>query len=135
MNRFSIHEVYFSIEHEQVAPCAAALNAWFEAQGNAIDETHPENIIAGILSENGWDVEFNDAGDLVDIGRQHDGMSLIDTENLFCVLAPFVDEESYIHASGEDFMQWRWLFREGKLWAQDGHTVFENSEPALIGGP
>ena len=43
-----------------------------------------------------------------------EGSKLGDDETLFDAIAPFVEDDSYIQMSGEDGMQWRWVFRDGK---------------------
>ena len=60
-----------------------------------------------------WEIEklVNDNG----YGRVYfDGEKLGDDYQLFEVLAPFVEDGSYIEMSGEDGCLWRWVFENGK---------------------
>lgn len=43
-----------------------------------------------------------------------EGEKLGDDYNLFCAVAPFVEDGSYIEMSGEDGCLWRWVFENGK---------------------
>jgi hypothetical protein len=57
-----------------------------------------------------WDVEEDEAGDIV--GITFAGEKAGDDLTLFKTIAPFVKSGSYIEMHGEDGTRWRWIFSE-----------------------
>jgi len=58
-------------------------------------------------------------------GIHFDGEKAGDDKILFDVIAPFVEEGSYIEMSGEDGERWRWLFAGDICIQQKGRVVYE----------
>lgn len=71
-----------------------------------------DNII-DYINEWRWCIEIED-GNI--IGIEFEGEKLGDEEELFKVLAPFVESGSYIEISGEDGDLWRWVFKDSSLY-------------------
>lgn len=66
-----------------------------------------------LMSECRWDTEENVEGEIVDI--QFNGEKLSGDElEIFEVIAPYVDEGSFIEMHGENNDMWRWVFEGGK---------------------
>lgn len=65
------------------------------------------------IAEWGWDVNFNADGDIDSI--HFDSEKLGEEDKIFEILAPFVENKSYIEMGGEDGYIWRWVFKNGKF--------------------
>ncbi len=66
--------------------------------------------LADAMDEWRWDVEEDEAGNIV--GIAFSGEKAGDDLTLFKAIAPFVESGSYIEMRGEDGAQWRWIFNE-----------------------
>lgn len=60
------------------------------------------------LSECRWEYYKDDSS------LWFDGEKLGNDYELFCAIAPYVEDDSYIEMSGEDGCIWRWVFKNGK---------------------
>lgn len=78
-----------------------------------MDKDCDQNDLACVLDSWGWLVTIDyDTGDVVDI--IFDAEKLVDDDKLFKAIAPYVDAGSYIEMVGEDFVRWRWSFKNGE---------------------
>lgn len=69
-----------------------------------------------------WEVETIQGGMLI---NEFTGQKYGDEEHLFGAIAPFVEDEGYIHMVGEDSAHWKWIFSDGKLEERSGRVVFD----------
>jgi hypothetical protein len=68
-----------------------------------------------------WDAEVDDAtGDIHSL--EFTGEKLGDDSALWDAVAPFVEHGSYLQMAGEDGMEWRWVFNNGKM--KEVHPVW-----------
>ena len=80
---------------------------------------HPHDDLAAFLAwTRGWELIFNEQGDVERIQFMGEKANPLD-DDIFRLLAPFVEPGSYIEMSGEQGERWRWLF--------DGVTVKEET--------
>ena len=71
-----------------------------------------------------WPIARNNEGDIVDI--EFTGQSMGCEDDLFEVLAPFVDCNSYIQMwSGDDGDVWRWMFDGCKVTSISAKMIWE----------
>ena len=65
------------------------------------------------LGDYGFEVAFDISGNLIDL--TFTGEKLTCQDDILEVLAPFSENGSYIEMVGEDFEQWRWVIKNGKI--------------------
>ena len=68
-------------------------------------------------------------GDVEEVMQEGSGLG--ELTELFLVIAPWVKSESWVSGRGEDGSLWRWYFKDGTLYEQDGFTVYEEGECPL----
>ena len=76
------------------------------------------------MSECRWNIEVNEQGDYDSIyfnGEKYGG----DEEVILEVIAPYVEDGSYIQKQGEEGEQWRWIFDEGKVIEKCATLIWE----------
>lgn len=138
------------IPADKVADCLAAINQMFNdenlsnnagggAGGPSITEKTPvreKRWYSWVTNPRGdgfealqdaliawrYDVEINTDGS-INIGH-FTGEKLGDDEQLFEVIAPFVQSGGVIECRGEDNAFWRYLFENGELIEQQGEIVY-----------
>lgn len=66
------------------------------------------DLFEDALSECRWEYYEDDSS------LWFEGEKLGSDYELFCAIAPFVEDGSYIEMSGEDGCLWRWVFENGK---------------------
>lgn len=71
------------------------------------------NTIEELLTEFRWKPTKAENGDI--IGLQFTGQKWGDDEELFKVIAPYVESGSYIKVIGEEGAKWYWLFKNGQF--------------------
>ena len=82
------------------------------------------NHLPTILDSLGWDTVIDpDSGDIIDINFV--GENMHDEEDLFRIIAPFVEPGSFIQMNGGSIDFWEWRF-DGKTCKEvPGKVVFE----------
>lgn len=84
-----------------------------------------------VLSEAGWPAEIDsDTGDICSL--YFDGEKLGSEEEWMGILAPYVENGSYIEVSGEEDSIWRWCFNNGKLETKEAVLAWEDYEQMLL---
>jgi hypothetical protein len=73
------------------------------------------------MSEWGWEISFNETGDVDDI--YFNGEKLGDDAILFAAIAPFVKAGSYIEMRGEDDCFWKWKFNGSYMYEVNGVMI------------
>ena len=111
----TVSESKFKIKVENLESAFKACKEKLTGQYHWVDTEYTLNTnnIVEYLNEWRWCIEIED-GNIIDI--EFDGEKLGDDEELFKVLAPFVESGSYIEISGEDGDLWRWVFKDGCLY-------------------
>jgi hypothetical protein len=69
-----------------------------------------------------WEPDIDSEGNIISI--DFCGEKLGDDKILFDIIAPFVEDDSYIEMSGEDGSIWRWIFKDGECTEKDATIVF-----------
>jgi len=65
-------------------------------------------------------------GNIVEIQQTSERMD--DVDEAFGVLAPFVEDGSYLKCRGEDGCLWRWRFTNGKCYSDDADIVYRTGD-------
>lgn len=74
-----------------------------------------------ILTELGFELFFNDNGDLT---RVYYSNKIGSEEHFFNVIAPYIADGGYVDWVGEDNTSWRWVFRNGKMKMLNGVMTY-----------
>lgn len=90
-------------------------NKWFSWMEHNYPETC-ENL-QEILHQIGFDLKYDEDGNLV---RMWYDNKTGNEDYFLCCFAGFVKDESYITFQGEDGPQWRYFFKDGKMYLQNG---------------
>jgi hypothetical protein len=92
----------------------------------------PDDLIA-FLKGDGWEEVYLDEDD-PDYGICGLAISQAKSSNLedkMRVLAPFVEDDSYIEWSGEDGAQYRWMFKNGEMIEEYAIIDYSGSQEIL----
>ena len=65
------------------------------------------------LEEIRYTPEYDSNGDICNV--EFTGEKYGDEKIFFNALAPYVEDESYIAFEGEDEVEWKWIFNDGKV--------------------
>ncbi len=93
----------FFIPKEKLHDATLALNEFSQKE-----QSFEEHLL-----EAGFETEKDGDGNV--IGLYFTGEKLTDQYEMFQALLPFVKEGAFLEFIGEEFDQWRWVFRKGKL--------------------
>lgn len=132
----------FQIKKKNLAKVREALNRHASLEGAKphlhvsdlciFDEKNSDAKIIGDIFCNdfGLDTGFvPNTGDLDEIHQE--GSKLGDLEDLFQVIAPFVENDCFVAGRGEEGELWRWVFEDGKCYDQPGVIVFDDGDCPL----
>ena len=61
----------------------------------------------------GWDYETDSEYNIVDVVMENEKIG--DEDEFFEILAPFIEDGSYIEFYGKDGRKWRWVFKNGLM--------------------
>jgi hypothetical protein len=70
-----------------------------------------------------WSAGVDDDGNIN--GIEFVGENLGSDEDFFRIIAPFVQDDSFIHMVGEEGEQWKWIFKDGKLVTKEPKLVWD----------
>lgn len=88
----------------------------WQAAADAVNDKltlDPTGSLDEELLRAGWEPSFGDGSDVVDL--QWQGGSDYGDQELLTVIAPFVEEGSYLQMFDEDGNHWRWVFTGGTV--------------------
>lgn len=71
------------------------------------------NTLSDALQIYGFTVTSDENGDITDIYFEYD--KLRGQEEMLGIIAPYVQDGSFLQMIGEDDSMWRWVFRDQKL--------------------
>jgi hypothetical protein len=113
-------EQKFTIEKKNIQPAWNALKDFFTKKGDLswvnASQVLKATFFEDALSECRWGIRTDaTSGDICDI--YFEGEKLGEDEKILNAIAPYVERGSFIGMSGEDNLQWRWVF--------DGQTCTE----------
>jgi hypothetical protein len=111
----------FQIKAERLPALLTALKSLEAGRWISQSEIDRATTVEEILRAWRWSPTVNEDSDFVDIFFT--GEKSGDEDTLFAVLAPFVEDGSFIEMRGEDDTVWRFLFRSGEC-----HEIF----PSII---
>ena len=93
------------------------------------DTTEREMEVADLNDDTVFDFEApdikHDNKDITSIWFE--GEKLGDDEEFFGVLAPFVENGSYIEMRGEENAHWKWVFKDGECIEIGGSVIFSDT--------
>jgi hypothetical protein len=100
---------------------------WFAwVNNNSILEAEE---LADALLDWRYEAESDEGGDIVRV--EFIGEKLGDEHHLWRVLAPFVEDGSYLEYIGEDDERWRYEFVGGRLYERSGTNVWGDPKPIV----
>lgn len=70
-----------------------------------------------------FEIVYDEDGNICDIGWI--GECLGDHDDILSVIAPYVEEDSYIHMYGDDGEHWRWCFKDNRCYIKTPKLVWE----------
>jgi hypothetical protein len=72
------------------------------------------------LEEFGWKPQVDSDGNIT--GFDFWGTKIGSEEELFSIIAPYVEDNSYLEVGGEEGAMWRWAFKDNEL-REDSPTI------------
>lgn len=87
------------------------------------EEIENAQSLDDILDAFRWTPDLDAEGNTVSIC--FDGDKLGEDKIVFSLIAPFVQDDSYIEMNGEEGAIWRWVFQDGKCIEKDANISFE----------
>lgn len=80
------------------------------------------NTLEEALDEWRWEADLDNDGNITKLSFV--GEKLGDDKHLFNVLAPYIEDGSFIEMRGEDGYMWRWIFENGMCKEIEGKVTF-----------
>jgi hypothetical protein len=81
-----------------------------------------ERDIVGVFEQWGYELRNMSTHDDIttyDLDIRNGNAKIGDEEKFFAAIAPVVDDGSFIDVRGEDGIEWRWMWENGKFYSQD----------------
>lgn len=80
------------------------------------------NGFVELMKDYGLEPYLNDGGDIIGFSYQN---KIGNEDILFSAIAPFIRNNSYIEWHGEDNIQWRWVFVDGKMYVANPKVTWK----------
>lgn len=113
----------FDIRKEKIVQATEALYQFLKK--DFPDANEKDDFIA-LLEKVNWTADYSKGDEITDIWFE--GETLENEDELFDIIAPFVEEGSYIEICGADCAQWRWFFDGVKCIQQDAEIRWVERE-------
>lgn len=122
-------EANFTIKKENVDKAWNVLKELFSKDDTSLSWIDNQDVLNSksfeqAMSECRWDIEINEQGDYDSIyfnGEKYGG----DEEAVLEIIAPYVENDSYIQMQGEEGEQWRWIFDNGEVIEKYATLIWE----------
>jgi hypothetical protein len=108
----NMSEAKFMIKHENKAEALKSLKKFTKGKTlRWLDTDYIQSCkcLEDVMEELRWEISTDDFLNVNNI--EFTGEKLGDEEDLFDIIAPYVEENSYIEMVGEDGDKWRWVFK------------------------
>lgn len=122
-------EANFTIKKEYVDKAWNVLKDLFSKEDTSLSWIDNQDVLKSksfeeAMSACRWNIEINERGDYDSIyfnGEKYGG----DEEAVLEIIAPYVENDSYIQMQGEEGEQWRWIFDNGKVVEKHATLIWE----------